>query len=88
LFGASNPADVEETNMNLFRLDASISASVELAGVIEEEWTAGLPGATAARRDLGSGPLPALDHLKDLVAALAPTRSQQRVGAGKAFAVS
>jgi len=30
--------------MNLFRLDASISASAELAGVIEEEWTAGLPG--------------------------------------------
>jgi hypothetical protein len=30
--------------MNLFRLDASISASVELAGAIEEEWTAGLPG--------------------------------------------
>ena len=43
-FGASNPADVEETNMNLFRLDASISAYAELAGVIEEEWTAGLPG--------------------------------------------
>lgn len=43
LFGARNPADVEETNMNLFRLDTSIFASAELADVIEEERTAGLP---------------------------------------------
>lgn len=49
--------------MSLFRLDASIlpgtSASAELAGVIEAEWTAGRPGATVVRRDLGSTPLPA-----------------------------
>jgi FMN-dependent NADH-azoreductase len=49
--------------MNLFRLDASIlpgnSASAELAGVIEAEWTAGRPGALVVRRDLGSSPLPA-----------------------------
>jgi hypothetical protein len=43
--------------MSLFHLDASISASAELAGVIEEEWTAGLPGATAVRRDLPAPPL-------------------------------
>ena len=30
--------------MNPFGLDASISANAELAGVIEEEWIAGLPG--------------------------------------------
>ena len=49
--------------MSLFRLDASIlpgtSASAELAGVIETEWTAGRPGASVVRRDLGSNPLPA-----------------------------
>ena len=49
--------------MSLFRLDASIlpgtSASAELAGVIETEWTAGRPGALVVRRDLGSNPLPA-----------------------------
>jgi FMN-dependent NADH-azoreductase len=49
--------------MSLFRLDASIlpgtSASAELAGVIEAEWTAARPGATVVRRDLGASPLPA-----------------------------
>ena len=49
--------------MSLFRLDASIlpgtSASAELAGVIEAEWTAGHPGSLVVRRDLGSNPLPA-----------------------------
>src|SRR5579859_6403322 len=49
--------------MSLFRLDASIlpgnSASSELAGVIETEWTAGRPGSPVVRRDLGRNPLPA-----------------------------
>ena len=49
--------------MSLFRLDASIlpgtSASAELAGVIEAEWTAARAGAQVTRRDLGSNPLPA-----------------------------
>jgi FMN-dependent NADH-azoreductase len=49
--------------MSLFRLDASIlpatSASAELAGIIEAEWTAGRAGARVVRRDLGSNPLPA-----------------------------
>ena len=49
--------------MSLFRLDASIfpgtSASAELAGVIEAEWTAGRPEAPVVRRDVGSNPLPA-----------------------------
>jgi FMN-dependent NADH-azoreductase len=49
--------------MSLFRLDASIlpgnSASSELAGVIEAEWTAGRPGSPVVRRDLGRNPLPA-----------------------------
>jgi FMN-dependent NADH-azoreductase len=49
--------------MSLFRLDASIlpgtSASAELAGVIEAEWTAARPGSLVVRRDLGSNPLPA-----------------------------
>ena len=49
--------------MSLFRLDASIlpgnSASSELAGVIETEWTAGRPGSLVVRRDLGRNPLPA-----------------------------
>jgi len=49
--------------MSLFRLDTSIfpgtSASAELAGAIEAEWTAGRPGAQVVRRDLGSNPLPA-----------------------------
>ena len=42
--------------MSLFRLDASIfpaaSASAELAGVIEAEWTASHPGEPVVRRDL------------------------------------
>jgi FMN-dependent NADH-azoreductase len=55
--------DFKETNMSLFRLDASIfpgtSASAELAGIIEAEWTASHAGATVVRRDVGSNPLPA-----------------------------
>jgi FMN-dependent NADH-azoreductase len=49
--------------MSLFRLDTSIfpgtSASAELAGIIEAEWTAARPGTPVVRRDLGSNPLPA-----------------------------
>lgn len=49
--------------MSLFRLDASIlpgnSASSELAGVIEAQWTADRPGSPVVRRDLGRNPLPA-----------------------------
>jgi FMN-dependent NADH-azoreductase len=49
--------------MSLFRLDASIlpgtSASAEIAGVIETEWTAARSGSPVVRRDLGTSPLPA-----------------------------
>jgi FMN-dependent NADH-azoreductase len=49
--------------MSLLRLDASIlpgtSASAEIAGVIETEWTAARPESPVVRRDLGTNPLPA-----------------------------
>src|SRR3984957_19192076 len=49
--------------MTLFRLDASInpanSASRAIADIVESEWMAANPGATAARRALGPEPLPA-----------------------------
>jgi FMN-dependent NADH-azoreductase len=62
--------------MSLFRLDASIfpatSASAELAGIIEAEWTASHPGEPVVRRDLGSNPLPADAWALAMAAGFAP----------------
>jgi FMN-dependent NADH-azoreductase len=62
--------------MSLFRLDASIfpaaSASAELAGIIEAEWTASNPGQPVVRRDLGSNPLPADAWALAMAAGFAP----------------
>jgi FMN-dependent NADH-azoreductase len=62
--------------MSLFRLDASIfpatSAAAELAGIIEEEWTASHPGGPVVRRDLGSSPLPADAWALAMAAGFAP----------------
>jgi FMN-dependent NADH-azoreductase len=62
--------------MSLFRLDASIfpaaSASAELAGIIEAEWTASHPGEAVVRRDLGSNPLPADAWALAMAAGFAP----------------
>ena len=62
--------------MSLFRLDASIfpaaSASAELAGIIEAEWTVSHPGEPVVRRDLGSNPLPADAWALAMAAGFAP----------------
>jgi FMN-dependent NADH-azoreductase len=62
--------------MSLFRLDASIfpaaSASAELAGIIEAEWTASRPVQPVVRRDLGNNPLPADAWALAMAAGFAP----------------
>jgi hypothetical protein len=59
--GAAGP--VKETQMTLFRLDASIraegSASREIADIVVDEWLATHPGDLVERRHIGVDVLPA-----------------------------